>query len=364
MIAQALNVQRLVEEERRRLRRREHAPAAGARRALRLLEHHRHQRTDAADVRAGGAGRQDQHHGADSRRVRHRQGADRARHPLQLAAREEAVRQGQLRGAARHADRVGALRLREGRVHRRGRPQEGPLRDGRGRHALSRRDRRHQPRHAGQAAARAAGARVRAPRRHRHRESQRPADRRDEQGPGEGDRGRQVPRGPVLPPQRVHDLRAAAARAEGRPAAAGRSLPREVLARARQGDQAHLDAGHRHADGLSLARQRPRARERHRAGRPRLRRGRNPRPSPAAVAPDRRRVRHGDAGVAQGCGGRLRAGPHPGRAQDDPRQPREGGAAARHDRADPQLQGAGYGIDARRFKSPELGKRVAVPSES
>ena len=32
---------------------------------------------------------------------------------------DEAVRQGQLRGAARHADRVGALRLREGRVHRR-----------------------------------------------------------------------------------------------------------------------------------------------------------------------------------------------------------------------------------------------------
>ena len=41
-------------------------------------------------------------------------------------------------------------------------PQEGPLRDGRGRHALPRRDRRRQPRHAGEAAARAAGARVRA----------------------------------------------------------------------------------------------------------------------------------------------------------------------------------------------------------
>ena len=126
--------------------RREHAPAAGAARALRLLEHHRHQRADAADVRAGGAGRADQHHRADPRRVGHRQGADRARHPLQLAAREEAVRQGELRGAARHADRVGAVRLREGRVHRRQRPQEGPLRDGRGRHAVPRRDRRHQPR--------------------------------------------------------------------------------------------------------------------------------------------------------------------------------------------------------------------------
>ena len=35
------------------------------------------------------------------------------RDSLQLAAREEAVRQGQLRRAARHADRVGAVRLRE-----------------------------------------------------------------------------------------------------------------------------------------------------------------------------------------------------------------------------------------------------------
>ncbi len=47
------------------------------------------------------------------------------------------------------------------------RPEEGPLRDGRGRHAVPRRDRRHQPQHAGQAAARAAGARVRAAGRHR-----------------------------------------------------------------------------------------------------------------------------------------------------------------------------------------------------
>ena len=47
------------------------------------------------------------------------------------------------------------------------RAQEGALRAGRGRHAVPRRDRRHQPRDAGEAAARAAGARVRAARRHR-----------------------------------------------------------------------------------------------------------------------------------------------------------------------------------------------------
>ena len=72
-----------------------------------------------ADVRAGRAGRQDEHDRADPRRVGHRQGADRARDSLQLAARQEAVREGQLRGAAREPDRVRAVRLREGRVHRR-----------------------------------------------------------------------------------------------------------------------------------------------------------------------------------------------------------------------------------------------------
>ena len=146
---------------------REHASAAGAAGALRLLQHHRHQRPDAADVRAGGAGGRHQHDRADPRRVGHREGADRARDPLQLAARQEAVHQGQLRGAARHADRIGALRPREGRVHRRRGAQEGALRAGGGRHAVPRRDRRHQPQHPGQAAARPAGARVRAARRHR-----------------------------------------------------------------------------------------------------------------------------------------------------------------------------------------------------
>ena len=73
-------------------------------------------------------------------------------------------------------------------------------------------------------------------------------------------RGRRVPRGPLLPAQRVRHLRAAAAGAQaGRPAP-GRLLRREVRARARQEGQADLDAGHRHAGELSLARQRARAR--------------------------------------------------------------------------------------------------------
>ena len=163
MIAQAIKVQRLIEADAQRLVRGEHAPAAGAARALRLLAT---SSAPAAPMQAVyeqvAQVARDQHDGADPRRVGHRQGADRARDPLQLAAREEAVRQGELRGAARDADRVGAVRLREGRVHRRRRAQEGPLRAGRRRHAVPRRDRRHQPVDAGEAAARAAGARVRA----------------------------------------------------------------------------------------------------------------------------------------------------------------------------------------------------------
>ncbi len=50
---------------------------------------------------------------------------------------------GQLRGAARHPVRVGDLRLREGGVHRRARPQAGSARTGQQRHAVPRRDRRH-----------------------------------------------------------------------------------------------------------------------------------------------------------------------------------------------------------------------------
>ena len=76
-----------------------------------------------------------------------------------------------------------------------------------------------------------------------------------------------VPRGPVLPAERLHDFRPAAARSEGRPAAARGPFPGEAVARAPQDHQAHLDAGDRHADELSLAGQRARAGKRARARR-------------------------------------------------------------------------------------------------
>ena len=87
------------------------------------------------------------------------------------------------------------------------------------------------PVHPGQAAPRAAGARVRAAGRQRDDPGRRPDHRRHQQGPREGARRRDVPRGPLLPAQRVHDLRAAAPRAEGGRAAPGRPLPREVRPR-------------------------------------------------------------------------------------------------------------------------------------
>ena len=121
---------------------REHPPARRAARSLCLPAPGGHQRAHPAGVRAGGAGGADQHHGADPRRVGHRQGDDRARDPLQLGPGQEAVHQGQLRGAARVADRIRAVRLRAGRVHRRAEPEEGALRAGRRRHDLPRRDRR------------------------------------------------------------------------------------------------------------------------------------------------------------------------------------------------------------------------------
>ena len=66
---------------------------------------------------------------------------------------------------------------------------------------------------AGQAAARAAGARVRAGRRHRDHQGRRPRGLGHQPRPRDADRRGQVPRGPLLPAQRLPDHAAAAARA-------------------------------------------------------------------------------------------------------------------------------------------------------
>ena len=190
MIAQAVKVSRMAEAERKRLVD-ENTHLRDELRDRYAFQHLvGHQRPDPAGVRAGRAGGAHQHDGAHPGRVGHRQGDDRARDPLQLGPGQEAVHQGELRGAARVADRVGAVRLRARRVHRRAGPEEGPLRAGRRRHALPRRDRRPEPGDAGEAAARAAGARVRAARRHAERPRQRAAGRRDAPAARKADRRR------------------------------------------------------------------------------------------------------------------------------------------------------------------------------
>ena len=78
-----------------------------------------------------------------ARRERHRQGADRPGDPPEQPAPGQALRAGQLRGAARDAAGERAVRAREGRLHRRDPTRGRPLRAGGRRDALPRRDRRH-----------------------------------------------------------------------------------------------------------------------------------------------------------------------------------------------------------------------------
>ena len=123
-------------------RRRERAAEAEAAGPLQVPEHHRQEQEDAGAVRAGrerGGERGEHPHPG---RERHRQGADRQRHPLQQQAVEGAVHQDQLRGDSEGPHRVRAVRLQEGRVHRRDDRQGRAVRDGRGRLAAARRDRR------------------------------------------------------------------------------------------------------------------------------------------------------------------------------------------------------------------------------
>ena len=165
--------------------------------------------------------------------------------------------------------------------------------------------------------------------------------RRDQQGPRARDRRRDVPRGPLLPPQRLHDLHPAAARAEVRPAAARRPLPREVRARARASSIKRISTPA--IDMLASYHWPGNVRELENT----LER---------AVLMCDGEVIHGHhlppslqtaeasgtvtPRLARRRGRGLREGSDPGRAEDDPGQPRQGGAAARHHRADRQLQGA------------------------
>ena len=125
----------------------------------------RPRREDARRLRVDPHRGEVRHLGADPRPDRLGQGSGGADDPRVEPPRHQQVPGRQLRRAAGYAVRVGDLRLREGRVHRRPRPQARPPRARQQRHAVPRRDRRPLDHRAGEAAARARGAALRAPRR-------------------------------------------------------------------------------------------------------------------------------------------------------------------------------------------------------
>ena len=93
---------------------------------------------------------------------------------------EKAVCRRKLRGAAGKADRIGTFRLRARRVHGRRPAAQGQIRAGVGRHAVSRRNRRHEPGDAGESTARAREPQDRAARRVAFDRSGCSRDQRDE----------------------------------------------------------------------------------------------------------------------------------------------------------------------------------------
>ena len=176
---------------------------------------------------------------------------------------EPQLRQGQLRRAAGEPARVGAVRPREGRVHRRRQAAHRPLRAGRRRHAVPRRSRRHEPEHAGEDPARAPGARVRAPRRHPDAARRRARHRRDQPQPAADGGSNGMFREDLyyrlnvvsidMPPlrDRKDDIRAA-----------GEFFLKRFAGELKKRIDGLSPDAHEAADALQLARQHPRARER------------------------------------------------------------------------------------------------------
>ena len=164
--------------------------------------------------------------------------------------RSGAVRRHQHGGDPARSHRVRIVRPREGRLHRRQHPQRRPLRAGRGRHAVPRRDRRHADGGADPALARAAAGRVHHRRRPHPDQDRRAHHRGHQQGSAHPHPAGPVPRGPVLPAQRGAAAAAAVARAHRGRARPDPALLRALVEReglpAKQLDPAALDRLKRH----------------------------------------------------------------------------------------------------------------------
>ena len=161
-------------------------------------------------------------------RERHRQGAGRARAARARRPPRQGVRRRQLCRLPRDAAGSRAVRTRAGRLHGRGEEARRALPRRARRDAAARRGGRDVAAGAGEAAARAAGGRDRAARHQRVGAGGRARHLGDQPQPqGAGQRG-PVSRGPLLPAERPQHRHPAAARAQGRPAAAGAVLPQEA----------------------------------------------------------------------------------------------------------------------------------------
>ena len=177
-------------------------------------------------------------------------------------ARQEAAPHRQLRRDPRKSRRIGAVRPREGRLHRRLRPPYRPLRGCRRLDHLPRRGRRAAARHPGQIAARARDRRDPARRQPHHPDRRRPHHRRHQPPPRRGGRRRPLPRGPLLPAQRRPRADPAAARPPERHPAARPPPARADRRAARHAPPLDHRRRARRADVLWLARQCPPAPER------------------------------------------------------------------------------------------------------
>ena len=141
----------------------------------------------------------------------------------------------QLRGDARHAARVRALRPRPRQLHRRLSRQARPVRVGQRRHRVHGRSRRDVAAHAGAAAPLPRDRRDPARRRRAQpRQRQRARRRRHQPAAARADPVRRLPRGPVLPAQRHPHHDPAAQGSPRRRRAAAAALPLAVRPRARR----------------------------------------------------------------------------------------------------------------------------------